>query len=88
MAISQYLVNPLLPGSCNESDLEGNLRQGCDLLAGGGYVAIRVVPTLIMVAFVLLARWRGRLGWVYAGFALTLALLITLAVTTPDEYPL
>lgn len=87
-AVSQEFAGESLPGACDENISSGTKHEaGCDFLEGGGYTAIRVVPSLIVIGFTLAAHSVRRVGVVYLGLAVACLLLILSIAIEVTEYP-
>ncbi len=85
---SQQVAGESKPGACNEVRREGTkLQAGCDFLEGGGYTALRIVPGLIVIGFILLAARKRRVGLVHLGFVLAFLLLVVSLAVSPSNFP-
>jgi len=86
--LSQEFAGESVPGYCNENiPPSTRAAEGCDFLEAGGYTALRIVPSLIVIAFALAAHRAHRMGLIYLGFlAAGLLLVLSLAIG-PSEYP-
>ena len=83
VAASQYVATEVVPGYCDDNPA----LSGCPFLAGGGYTAIRLVPSAMVAFSLLMALHLRRLRLLHLGVALA-ALILFLAVgVEPSEYP-
>lgn len=88
LAASQWAAGESMGGWCDEIVDPGSpTDHGCNFLDDGGYTAVRIVPSaLVVISALLAARW-GRPGLVYVGFIVG-ALIVVLGITVPPaDYP-
>lgn len=88
IAILSQVAREGLPVFCDENVRAGTNREaGCDFLERGGYTAIGIAPSVLMVSAMLLAARLRRLSMVHLGFALVLVLVVLSAAVSPSDYP-
>jgi hypothetical protein len=86
--LSQLVAESILPNACDEpaSSYTSERLSGCAFLEDGGYHAIRVLPSLVLLGSGLLALRRQRAKMLLVGFSVAFTLLVAAIFVSPDSY--
>lgn len=87
--LSQLVVESSLPSACDEpaSSYSSSRISGCEFLEDGGYHAVRVLPSLIVLGFAWLAYRRRRILPLFVGFVAAFVFLVGALSVSPSAYP-